>query len=1238
MLVAAATATLALVGPAVARAVALPAGLAISVGPPATEAAEQAPSSTANFGPYNVTVLKGGVGLTEPLAPDSSVIEAGTTWSLSGWLRVDRLDASANGRRPSEKREGRIVVAALGDPAATNCRCLVLDQNTLALRVGTKAELRANAVPIDTGSWHAVAATYDGHIARLYLDGAEVASGDAATQKVAAALNLAPVAPGELTGEHHFAGSLALFRLYDKRLDAAQIKQMSAARPDFALVPFHQVGVGWPWQEHQWRGLLEPQPAWTLPHGNAPPSPPTRDITATATPPLQARDDNRWVIGAWHMMPAPEITGASRPPAQAATAPSGAKDPASVPAVTPSRAKDPASAQAAAPSGASDPGAAEGETLSSPDYRETNWYPAVVPGTALTTLIANGVYPDPDYGLNNLAIPESLSRQDYWYRTRFTAPPELKGKRLTLTFNGINYEAEVFLNGIRLGQIRGAFVRGVFDISAIAHPGGANVLAVRVSPPPHPGIPHEQSVAGGAGRNGGSLAIDGPTFIATEGWDWIPGIRDRNTGLWQDVELSTSGDLRILDPQIVSALPSSRTDSAELTIRVPLENRGTQPTRTTLEVHIGDVHVSKDVTLPVGATEIVFAPKEFPQLRLANPRLWWPNGYGAPYLYTAQLSVTTAGNRSDSKTVRFGIREITYELSLFDREGRLRRVEVDPTGGSARHERLVDVSHAAIKRTANGWAASLTAAGESSPAVHDIDSTSLTPYLAIRVNGVRIAVRGGSWGMDDMLKRVGRQHLEPYFRLHRNAHLNIIRNWLGQNTEAVFYDLADEYGLLILNDFWESTQNTQVEAEDPQLFLNNARDVIRRFRNHPSIAVWFGRNEGVPQPILNQGLAEAVATLDGTRYYTGSSNTVNLQGSGPYNWRPPEGYFTTLAQGFSVEVGTPSLASAESLRASIPAADLWPAGDTYAYHDWHFGGNGDNASFMKALQTRFGAATTFEDFERKAQLMNYVSHRAIFEGFQAHLWTQNSGRLLWMTHPSWPSNSWQIYTSDYDTPAAYYAVAKACEPVHAQLDLPDFRLTVVNTTRAPKHSLRLRSRVVSLENRILLERVDRIDAPADDSVTLPPLALKRQMEKERVVLVELTLTDAKGTPLSRNTYWQSAADEDLIRLSKLPNQSLDLSANTVQDPSQAQRSPEGSVVRITLQNRGQTPALLAKVTLLNEASQRVLPAYYSDNYVTLLPGESRDIEATCPAEGSECKKVSVAGWNVVPATVDVRQR
>jgi hypothetical protein len=1136
----------------------------------------QSPSPTVNFGPYNVTFLAGGIGLTEALTPQSPALEAGAAWSISGWLRADRLST------------GAVIVAAVGELPPARCRCLMLDQGRLALAVDSQRPLRADT-SIAVASWHAVAATYDGRVARLYVDGVEVDSREATLERVSAALRLAPETPADLTGAHHFGGALALFQLDARALDASEVSQLAATRPDFTLIDFHRLGVGWPWQERAWRGLLEPQPAWTLPRGHARPAQPVRDVTAAATPALQPAGTDRWTIGAWHMAAGSASPGASTGPAAGLS----------------------------------------GETLSVPQYVERNWYPAIVPGTVLTTLIANGVYPAPDYGLNNLVIPESLNRQDYWYRTQFTAAPQLRGRELMLTFNGINYAADVWLNGIQLGSIHGAFVRGAFDVTAIVRPGEDNVLAVRVSPPPHPGIPHEQSVAAGPGENGGNLAIDGPTFIATEGWDWLPAERDRNTGIWQDVELSAGGPVRILDPQVITRLPLPQTHPADVVLQVPLENRSASATIATLTVDVDAVHAEKTVTLAPGVTEVPLVPAEFPQLRLAHPRLWWPNGYGRPELYTATIGVSIGGAPSDSKVVRFGIRELTYELSLFDHDGQLRRVEVDPTAGSARHERLVDVRHEAIKQTANGWAASLTAAGESSPAVHDIDTTSLTPYLVIRVNGVRIAARGGNWGMDDSRKRSGRERLEPYFRLERNAHLNVIRNWLGQNTEEVFYALADEYGLLVLNDFWESTQNFQVEAQDPQLFLQNARDVIRRYRNHPSIAVWFGRNEGVPQPILNEGLEAAVAELDGTRYYTGSSNTVNLQGSGPYNWRPPEEYFTTLAQGFSVEVGTPSLASAESLRASIPAADLWPLGDTYAYHDWHFGGNGDTASFMRALQTSLGAASSFEDFERKAQLMDYVSYRAIFEGFQAHLWTRNSGRLLWMTHPSWPSNTWQIYTSDYDTPAAYYAVAKACEPVHAQLDLPDFRPAVVNIAPEPVNSLRLLTRVMSLQGRLLFEKADKIDAPANDVVTLSALDLNPALQSEGVVLVELTLVNSAGARLSSNLYWESRAATDLGRLSEMPAESLQLSATS-------RASAEGSVVTINLRNSSPTPVLLAKLTLLDSAGKRVLPAYYEDNYLSLLPGESRDIRATCPVAGKQCAAVALRGWNIVPASVQIR--
>ena len=259
--------------------------------------------------------------------------------------------------------------------------------------------------------------------------------------------------------------------------------------------------------------------------------------------------------------------------------------------------------------------------------------------------------------------------------------------------------------------------------------------------------------------------------------------------------------------------------------------------------------------------------------------------------------------------------------------------------------------------------------------------------------------------------------------------------------------------------------------------------------------------------------------------------------------------------------------------------------------------------------------------------MNYVSYRAVFEGFQAHLWTQNSGRLLWMTHPAWPSNHWQIYSSDYDTAASYYGVKKACEPVHAQMNLPDFRLAVVNTTRIDRPRLVLRSRVLSLDNRLLAQRIDRVDAGANRMTAVAPLSeLSRALPREGLALVKLSLTDADGALLSENVYWQASTPADQQRLNGLEPQPLEVTAK-------GSESGLGLAVAVRVTNASLVPVLNAKITMLDDAGMRVLPVYYSDNYITLLPGESRELDVRCPAGASHCARVALRGWNVVPREV-----
>jgi hypothetical protein len=493
---------------------------------------------------------------------------------------------------------------------------------------------------------------------------------------------------------------------------------------------------------------------------------------------------------------------------------------------------------------------------------------------------------------------------------------------------------------------------------------------------------------------------------------------------------------------------------------------------------------------------------------------------------------------------------------------------------------------------------------------------------------VRIAARGGNWGMDDARKRVSRERLEPYFRLHRDAGLNIIRNWVGQSTEETFYELADEYGLMVWNDFWDSTQNYNVEAEDPQLFLENAKDTIERYRNHPSIVMWCGRNEGVPQPIINEGLIGLIHSLDGTRYYSPSSNEVNLQGSGPYSYQEPAEYYSTLNHGFSVETGTPSLPTREWFDRWLPKADHWPVSDDWAYHDWHQAGNGDVNPFNEHMEAMFGAATNLDDYVRKAQMMNYVDHRAIFEGMNAHLWSPNSGRMLWMTQPAWPSTMWEIFTSDYDTQASYYGVKKACEPVHVQLDLSNDTVAVANTTTEARAGLKLNARVYGLDNKLLLSKEAVVNAAADAVTPGFPLALAPLMGEDGVVLVRLELRGVDGQLVSDNFYWRAPHDAGYRGLDRLALATVTVTAETAGK----------NEVRVDLRNAGQVAALANKLTLVRADGSQVLPAYYSDNYVSLLPGEKRAITISL-AEGQDKGglRLELRGWNATPVSLVVRQ-
>jgi hypothetical protein len=1128
-------------------------------------------------GPYNVHALEGGSGLARPVPPGSHVLLPGGPATLTLWVRMDPDIPSST------------LLASVGDPLAEDSLVLGLSHGRPMVRL-SRESLIAAPTALEASGWHMLTAVADGHGTLLYVDGKEAARGNATAGRIAPQLVIAPADSEHSVlrqqGFTHFGGWVAGVTLLPQALSSTDIEKLAGTPPDFALLRWDEASPTWPVQTRGQAGYSSQQDPSLMPSSRAP----LGKGVAKALPPLSspaltpAGQDCWSVTGHWTLAAAPEIHA----------------------------------------------GAA---AISAAGFNDRAWMRATVPGTVLTTMVDRGIYPDPDFGLNNLAIPESLARQDYWYRTEFETP-RTSQSRFEIVFNGINYAAEVWLNGRRIGNVKGAFVRGTFDVTPALLPKGPNALAVRISPPPHPGIPQEQSLLGGPGENGGAMMLDGPTFGATEGWDWIPAIRDRNSGLWQDVQLKAHGALRIGDVQVVSRLPLPSTANADIEIVVPVNNTSSKAIDGTIRIRFEGVDFTVQQRLPPGQDEVKLAASEHPELHLVNPRLWWPNGYGRPDLYHMNISLAADGHASDQQQTTFGVREVTYELSLFDGAGHLRRVEVSPTEARALHEQVVDVRHEGLRRRMGDlWAASLTSAGEHSVAVRSIPNEAGLTDLVLKVNGVRIAARGGSWGMDDSRKRVSREHLEPYFRLHRDANLNIIRNWMGQDTEENFYRLADEYGLMVWNDFWESTQDDNVEAQDVPLFLNNARDTVRRFRNHPSIVMWCGRNEGVPQPVLNEGLIEVFNKEDGTRYYTPSSNRLNLRNSGPYSYREPSLYFDTLDQGFAVELGIASLATLESFRASIAEPDQWPISDAWAYHDWHWSGNGDVHPLMAAMDRQLGAATDLKDFERKAQMFNYVDHRAIFEGFNRHLWQPNSGRMLWMTQPAWPSNMWQIYNSDYDTNGSFYGVKKACEPLHVQLDLSDYTVAAVNTTNNGAGLMSVHAAVFSLANVLLLSQDASLDLGANRTVPVFSLALRPLFDREGVVLIVLDMKNGGGEQLSHNVYWLASDDTQYRKLNTLTPVKLVAAARSRLEGDEI-------VTELTLTNAGTVASLATKATLLHKNSgQRVLPAYFSDNYVTILPGETVNLTVrSAHSPDAENLAVSLRGWNVVEQTIDVQQQ
>ncbi len=812
-----------------------------------------------------------------------------------------------------------------------------------------------------------------------------------------------------------------------------------------------------------------------------------------------------------------------------------------------------------------------GAKLSSRVYTAKGWYAAVVPGTVLTTLVNDGVYPEPLYGENNRPerISESLARTTYWYRVEVEVPASYKNHRVWLNFDGINYASEVWVNGTQVGTTRGAFIRGAFDVTSLVRPGETAVIAVHVSPQPHPGVSHEHTIRAGMGSNGGESAIDGPTFLSTIGWDWLPAIRDRDTGIWQKVFLSATGPVLVKDPLVTTDLPLPRTDSTDIAVEATAENVTDKPVKGTLSGTIESIRFERTVELAPHTKQLVrFDVANTPALHVVNPRLWWPNGYGAQNLYDLHLVFAVEAESSDVRDVRFGVRKITYAVPGTD-------------------------------------------------------------VLTLSVNGVPIFIRGGDWGLDEGLKRIPRERLEAQIRYHQLANLNLIRNWVGQSTGEDFYELCDKYGLLIWDEFFQPNPSDGPNPTDIETYIANVRDKILRFRNHPSIALWCARNEGFPPPEIDARLRTLMAELEPTRRYQPSSTDGNgVRSGGPYHWRTPAEFFKITDDYFKTETGSVSIPTIESIKGMMPADDLTSINDDWAEHDLTGGASQGNL-YPGIIAARYGRFRNFQDFVRKAQMANYEGYRAMYEGRNAQMFHPTTAVITWMSNPAQPSFVWQLYHYDLEPNASLFGVQRAAESAHIQLDALTGAVEVINNL--PKAvSLTACTRVYTLDGALAYTHEAPVAAAPSAVSSLGALAFAASPSATQ--FVQLELVDAAGKIVSRNFYWRGAAShpDDLTDLDTMPKVELKATASVRDDSGRRlitvtlENSTDHVAVLAHMQlRRARTED---RVLPVFASDNYISLAPHEARTVTL--------EAAADAFHGEDALVTVDGWNttVVPAS------
>ncbi|WP_406450134.1 exo-beta-D-glucosaminidase [Streptomyces sp. NBC_01622] len=825
-------------------------------------------------------------------------------------------------------------------------------------------------------------------------------------------------------------------------------------------------------------------------------------------------------------------------------------------------------------------------TVSSPGYRATGWYPAGARSTVLAALIADGVYADPFYSTNQQKIPKADFQVPWWYRSDFTVTD--RTRRTYLDFSGVISAADVYVNGKQIAKaadVTGAYTQHELDVTSLVR-SGTNTVAFRIRP-------------------------NDPDKNLTMGWiDWLQPPPDQNMGIVRDVLVRRGGPVALRDAHVVTKLALPSLATADLTVKAQARNDSNTPVTTQVSGSIGSRTFATTVSLAAHQTKTVtFA------VHLNSPKVWWPAGMGDRPLYGLDLTVSVNGTPSDTAHQTFGIRDVEAPLN---------------SDGDRQY----------------------------------------------RINGRKLLIKGGGWSPDEFL-RWDRTYVEDRLKYALDLGLNTIR-LEGHIEPDEFFDLADRYGILTLPgweccDKWEGQVNgdeTGVKwtaADYPVAKASMAAEAAR-LRDHPSVISFLIGSDFAPDARIEKTYLDALKAADWKTpvVAAASDNSSPISGSsgmkmtGPYDWIPPNYWYAKReggATGFNSETSAgPDIPTLDTLRRMMTPAELatlWKDPGAKQYHRSPSPVFNTLKLYDNALTGRYGPPTSLTDYVRKAQLAQYENVRAQFEAYERNATDASkpaTGVVYWMFNSGWTSLHWQLMDRYLDQGGAYFGAKKANEPLHIQYSYDDRSVVVVNNRNASASQLTARATLFNTDG---TQSYDKQVAGVTVSgggahgtaLTLPssPAGLST------TYLVRLTLTDASGKEVSRNVYWLSGKPDtldwahtdwyytpttsyaDLKGLNSMAQVPVSATAST----SAGTDGTSTTTVTVRNSGKGKTPSLLTDVHLVDSAGRPVLPVTWSDNEVSLWPGESKTLTVTyrtSELHGS-APRVRVSGWNTPERTV-----